>query len=162
MKSKKSQIMGQVFIFILAAALFILILTYGYKAIAGLSARSEEVALVEFQTGLQSAVDGIRHDYGSIKKFEITVPGKYYEICLVDLDMIPSGDFQQEHPRMYDAWESGTQNVFLTPMEESPIFIGKIYVGPEGWWCEDIQGGRLDLRLEGMGDATSITKWQQG
>ncbi len=153
--------MGQVFIFILAAAIFILILTYGYKAIAGLSKRAEEIALVEFQTQLESAVGGIRQDFGSVKKFEITVPSKYYEICFVDLDRTPSGDFQQEHPRMFDAWESGTQNVFLVPMEEPPIFIGKIDVGPNGYWCEGIRGGRLDLKLEGMGDTTKISKWQQ-
>ena len=159
--SKKAQIMGQVFIFILAAAIFILILTYGYKAIAGLSQRSEEVAMVEFQTQLESGVNGIRQDYGSVKKFELTVPGKYNEICFVDLDRIPRGEFQQQHPRMFDAWESGTQNVFLTPMEESPINIGKIYVGQDGFSCFDIKGGRLDLRLEGLGDSTFISKWQQ-
>ncbi len=161
MKSKKSQIMGQVFIFILAAAIFILILTYGYKAIAGFSKRAEEVALVEFQTQLESSVGGIRQDFGSVKKFGVTVPSKYHEICFVDLDRIPHGDFQQEHPRMFDAWESGTQNVFLTPMEESPIFIGKIDVGSQGYLCFDIKGGRLDLKLEGMGDKTKISKWQQ-
>jgi hypothetical protein len=161
MKSKKSQIMSQVFIFILAAAIFILILTYGYKAIAGFSKRSEEVALVEFQTQLESAVNGIRQDYGSVKKLELTLPAKYIEICFVDLDRIPHGDFQQEHPRMYDAWESGTQNVFLVPIEESPINVGKIYVGERGYLCFDIVGGRLDLRLEGLGDTTSIIQWQQ-
>ena len=56
---KNAQIMGQVFIFILAGALFILILTYGYKAIAGFSERSEQVALVEFQTNLESSVKSI-------------------------------------------------------------------------------------------------------
>lgn len=160
MKNKKSQIMGQVFIFILAAAIFILILTYGYKAISGFSKRSEQVALVEFQTELESAVKSISLDYGSVKRSELTLPAKYTEICFVDLDREPSADFEAEHPRMYEAWAGGTQNVFLTPMEDSPINVGKIYVGSSGYLCLPISGGKVTLRLEGLGDKAGITEWQ--
>jgi hypothetical protein len=159
--SRKSQIMGQVFVFILAAALFILILTYGYKAIAGFGQRSEQVALVEFQTQIESSVRSISLDYGSVKKTELTLPSKYTEICFVDLDTEPSEEFEAEHPRMHEAWVSGTQNVFLVPMEESPINVGDIYLGSDGYLCLPIAGGRVDLRLEGLGNKAGITQWQQ-
>ncbi len=160
-RKKKAQIMGQVFIFILAAALFILILTYGYKAIAGFGKRSEQVALIEFQTSLESAVKSISLDYGSVKRIELILPSKYTEICLVDLSLPPSSEFEQIHPRMHEAWLSETQNVFLTPMEESPIDVGKISVGPKGYLCVPIAGGRVVLRLEGIGDRTGISEWPQ-
>jgi hypothetical protein len=158
-KQKKSQIMGQVFVFILAAAIFILILTYGYKAIAGFSRRSEQVAMIEFQTELEGAVKSIRLDYGSIKKLGLSLPVKYTELCFVDLDLEPSEEFEQIHPRMYESWVSRTQNAFLVPMEDSPINIGKIYVGGGGYLCLPITGGKVTLRLEGLGDKAGITQW---
>ncbi len=158
---KKAQIIGQVFIFILAAALFILILSYGYKAIAGFGERSEQVALLEFKTQLESSVKSISLDYGSIKKVELYLPAGYSEICFVDLSMEPSPIFEADHPRMHEAWVSKTQNVFLTPMEDSPISIGTIYVGTDGFLCLDIIGGRVTLRLEGLGNKAGITEWQK-
>lgn len=158
-KAKKAQIIGQVFIFILAAALFILILTYGYKAIVGFSKRSEQVALVEFQTELESAIRSISLDYGSVKKLELTLPAKYIEVCFVDLNMQPSSEFEQIHPRMHEAWVSGTQNVFLTPMEENPFNVGKISLGEKGYLCFPITAGKITLRLEGLGERTGISQW---
>lgn len=161
MAKRKSQIMGQVFIFILAAAIFILILTYGYRAISGFGKRSEQVALVEFQTELEGAVKSIGLDYGSVKKVDLTLPAKYTEICFVDLDKEPSPEFESMHPRMYESWLGGTQNVFLTPMEDTPINAGDIYVGEKGFLCLPIAGGKITLRLEGLGDRAGITQWQQ-
>lgn len=161
-KSKKSQIMGQVFVLILASAIFILILSYGYKAIAGFSDQSEMVAFIEFQTQIEGAVKSIRQDYGSVKKLELILPAKYTEICFVEFEKDPHPDFEQIHPRMYDSWVTGTQNVFLTPMENAPITTENIYVGLDGYLCLYIVGGRIDLRLEGLGDKAGITQWQQG
>lgn len=161
-KARKAQIMGQVFVMILAAAIFILILSYGYKAIAGFGKQSEMVAFIEFQTQIEGAVKSIRQDYGSVKKLELILPSKYTEICLVELEKDPHPDFEQIHPRMYDSWVSGTQNVFLTPMEDSPITTANIYVGLDGYLCLPIVGGKIELRLEGLGDMAGITQWQQG
>lgn len=160
MRKKKAQIMSQVFIFILAAALFILILTYGYKAIAGFGKRSEQVALVEFQTQLESSVRSISLDYGSVKRVDLSLPSKYTEVCFVDLDLEPSEEFEAIHPRMHEGWVSQTQNVFLTPMEDSPIDVGDIYVGGDGWLCLQLAGGQISLRLEGLGNKAGITEWQ--
>jgi hypothetical protein len=160
-RKKRAQIMSQVFIFILAAALFILILTYGYKAIAGFSTRSEQVAFVEFQSELESSVKSISLDYGSVKKVELTLPATYTELCLVDLSMDPSETFEAIHPRMYEAWLDKTQNVFLTPMEETPMDIGDIYLGEEGYLCIELSGGTITLRMEGLGNRAGITQWQE-
>ena len=155
----KAQIMGQVFVFILAGALFILILTYGYKAIAGFGQRSEQVALVEFQTQLESQVQSMSLDYGSVKKLELSLPSTYTEVCFVDLEIEPSDEFEAIHPRMHEAWVSQTQNVFLTPMEDSPINVGKIYLGQKGFLCVPIVGGKVTLRVEGLGNKAGITEW---
>jgi len=161
-KSKKSQIMGQVFVMILAGLIFILILTYGYQAIAQFGERSEQVAFIEFQTQIEGAVKSIRQDYGSVKKLELTLPGKYIEICLVELERDPNPDFEAIHPRMFESWASGTQNVFLTPIADAPITTENIYVGLDGYLCLPIAGGKVELRLEGLGNKAGITQWQQG
>ncbi len=158
-KRTKAQIMGQVFIFILAAAIFMMILVYGYKAIAGFTQKSEEVALIDMKTSLQSAVEEISLDYGSVKKLELTIPSKYYEICFVDLSVdAPPTAFQEEHPLMFDAWLSGAQNVFLVPMAETPITVGKIVIDQE-YFCLPVKSGKISLRLEGLGDSTKISEW---
>ena len=59
---KKGLGVGQVFIFIVAALTFALILMFGYRAIAGFLKSGEDVAFVQFKTGLESSVKKI---YGS-------------------------------------------------------------------------------------------------
>jgi hypothetical protein len=163
-RTKKAQIIGQVFIFILAAAIFIMILLYGYKAIVGFSQRSEQVALIDMKMTLESGVEEISLDYGSVKKLELGIPTKYSEICFVDLSVEePPLEFMEEHPLMYDAWISGAQNVFLAPMAETPINIGKIKISDRypGYLCLPIKSGKVTLRLEGLGDSTEISDWHQ-
>jgi hypothetical protein len=157
--NKKAQIMGQVFIFILAALLFILILTYGYKAIAGFGERSEQVALIEFQSKLENSVKSMKSDFGSVRKLDLQLPAKYSEICIVgDMTDGQATNFEMEHPRMYDAWLGGSQNVFLNPMSETPIDVGDISVS-EGYLCTGIAGGTVVLKIEGLGRKTGISKW---
>ena len=159
--NKKAQIMGQVFIFILAALLFILILTYGYKAIAGFGEKSEQVALIEFQSKLENSIKSMKSDYGSVRKLELQLPSKYSETCIVaDMTDTQAANFESEHPRMYDAWLGGTQNVFLNPMSETPIDVGDISIS-SGYLCLDITAGMVVLRIEGLGRKTSISPWAE-
>jgi hypothetical protein len=160
-KARKAQIIGQVFVMILAAAIFIMILVYGYKAIVGFTQQSEEVALIDMKTNLESAVEEISLDYGSVKRLELAIPTKYSEICFVDLNVeTPPEEFRTKHPLMYDAWLSGAQNVFLVPMAETPISIGKIVVDRE-YLCITVRSGKAMLRLEGLGDSTKVSEWIQ-
>ncbi len=160
MKSRKSQIMGQVFIFMLAAMLFILILSYGYRAIAGFGERSEQVALIEFQSKLENSVKSMSSDYGSVRRLELQIPASYDEACFVGDNIQPADAdaFAIVHPLMYDAWLGGGQNVFLRPMAEAPINVGQLNIA-EGYLCLNITAGRIVLRMEGLGRETGISKW---
>lgn len=161
MKTKNAQIMGQVFVFILAAMLFILILGYGYRAIAGFGERSEQVALIEFQSKLENSISSMKSDFGSIRRLELQLPAKHTEICLVgDMSEPQRAQFEQEHPMMHDAWLGGGQNVFLTPASETPLDAGAITI-EGGYLCLPITAGQVVLRLEGLGRSTGISKWEE-
>ena len=172
-QKKKGQIIGQAFIFILAAILFSLILLFGYKAIGRIGETQSEVELIEFKDGLSSAVNKVRLDFGSVKKYSMNVPNQYKGICFVDLDYLlgPRGvpkldNLRDIKPLIVDAIESGTdQNVFTTPLSKTPLKVGKIHTGNvkdanyPAYTCLDNTGVIIYLRLEGMGDSTQITLW---
>lgn len=160
LKNKNAQIIGQVAMFILAGIIFILILTYGYKAITQFLGKSEEVSLASFQNDLLTTTETIKRDYGSVSKLELTLPAKYTMFCIANSDSnTPSADFQTKYPRLYDSWKTGSQNIFLIP-PPTAIMRKQIenVIAPEGYFCIK-NTGKIALRLEGMGDRTQITPW---
>src|SRR3989338_2314117 len=85
-RDKKGIGVGQVFIFIIAAITFALILIFGYKAITGFIQSGESVAFVQFKTGLESSVKKIYTEFGSVRVERYSTPLGYSQICFVDLD----------------------------------------------------------------------------
>jgi hypothetical protein len=152
---KQGQMMGQVFVLILAALIFILILVYGYRAIGTFIQRSDEVALIQFETDLGSAIKQISLDFGSVKKVELTVPKGVREVCFVSN---PSPLFSNEHPLLSDAFSSGTQNVFLLPLQETAIFVEN-FEAVGGASCLSVRDSRIVLRLEGLGNRAKVSAW---
>lgn len=176
---RKAQIIGQVFVLIIAAILFILILTYGYTAIRGISQRSAEVAFVDFVTTLKSEVKAISLSYGSVKKLGLSgLPAKYKTICFVTgkdkgLPAGQPGDLDglsKKYPLVYELYEpGGDANVFFIPSAPSPTLLPNIdasdvpgEVGTVKWFCTSIEGGSVVLRLEGLGNGVRISEWPQG
>lgn len=172
---KRAQIVGQVFILILASMVFILILLYGYKAISQFTQRSEQVAFVSFETDLKNAVKGVSLTFGSVRKVELTLPAKYSELCVFcspefdpsweGCDNIASTEFQElqvKHPLLVEAWNGGNsaQNVFLVPLAETSLSIDRIEVATAGF-CTPITGGRVMLKLTGKGDRALVEPWRQ-
>ncbi len=155
--NKKAQMIGQIFVFVVAAIIFILILTYGYKAISNFLARSEQVALIDFKADLESSVEVIKRDYGSVRKVELRLPKRYTEVCIVDVKRCES--LEQARPLMYSLCIAGSENVFLVPKQETPIFLADISVPDPGYVCVPVANGNIALRLEGLGKSTEISEW---
>ncbi len=166
--NKKAQLIGQVFIFIIAGLVFILILMYGYKAVSSFLQKGEQVQLIDFRNELESTVNVIKRDYGSVQRVQLRLPAKLEEVCLVTEkaeDVASSGwveRFKQERPLLYSAWATGTENVFTTPRQQTPIFIKDVIVDPDGagYLCTESAGGVVVLRVEGTGSKARITEWQ--
>jgi len=171
-KSKKEgQMIGQAFIFILAAILFSLILLFGYRAISRIGETQTEVEMVEFKDSLSGAINKIRLDYGSVKKFPLKIPNVFKEVCFIDLesmkDPVKFDGLKGKSPLIADAVESGAfdpkedQNVFTKPPAKTPIKVGAIDAGEKGYICFENKGAMINLRLEGMGDKAGITAWPE-
>lgn len=159
-RKTKGQMMGMVFIMILGAMIFMLILMYGYKAINNFLEKQEQVALIEFQTELESSIKEISLDFGSVKKLELRLTSKAREVCFIsDPNANSNGDsFEAVHPLLFDAFLSGTQNVFLVPLSESAIFLENIEV-KDNWFCSLTPSGKITLRVEGLGNKAGISEW---
>jgi len=164
---KKGQIIGQVFVLILASIIFILILFYGYSAVSQFGERSEQVALIDFENDLRNSIKGISLDFGSVKRLDLNVPNKHRTICVFcspDFDPdwsgcnTPNPTFAAAHPLLMETWQGGSQNVFLLPLAEIPIIIDRVEVQDLAF-CADVVEGRVSLRLEGKGDRALVSPW---
>jgi hypothetical protein len=175
--NKKGMGIGQVFIFIVAAITFALIMIFGYKTVSDFIDSGNEVAFVQFKTDLEKTVKKIYTEYGSIRIENYNIPGNFEQICFVDMDYNYDGEELQElcdfDQAACDIWEqakkeggygSVDQNVFLKPQAKVPIKVYEISVYDEkigeniGFLCEKIHGGTFSVVLEGKGDKTEVSK----
>lgn len=164
--TKRAQVIGQVFIFILAGLVFVLILGYGYKAITQLLERGEQVQLLDFRNELESVINTIKRDYGSVQRVDLRVPAKTDTVCLVSSDAEDITDtelqqLQQDYPLLAGAWTTGTENVFLIPRQPTPIRVNDLKV-EGGYACLPAINGRVSLRAEGAGNKAAVSPWQVG
>ena len=171
LRTSKAQIIGQVFVFILAGLVFVLIITYGYKAIQYFMEQQEQVVLLDFRTDLERTVEGVKRDYGTVRKIELTLPNKYQGVCFFDLDSsVCDPNESTVEPKLKlpdqnigvkwaeDACKLKGANVFTVPREEG-IELPDIKI-ENGWLCVPNLDG-ITLRMEGTGRKAKISKWSQ-
>jgi hypothetical protein len=182
-KGKKAMGIGQVFVFIVAAVTFALIMIFGYSAITSFLESGEEVEFVQFKTDLENSIKKIYTEYSSVRVKDFSLPVKYEQICFINLEY-PVDEITLEMEELCkldaaacDVWadarsiqnsgkngfENVDQNVFLKP----PAMKIKTYhisiSDPEGeeklgFLCEKITNGRFSIVLEGKGDLTELSK----
>jgi len=168
-KNTKAQIIGQIFIFILAGLVFILIVTYGYKAIQYFIERQEQIVLVDFRTDLEIAVEGVKRDYGTVRKVDLKLPTKYYGVCFFDYVSTtcdpkePTTDPKLITPGQTfnvkwaeDTCKLKSANVFIIPRTQD-FDLPDIQVDT-GYICIP-NTGIVTIRLEGTGKRAKISEW---
>jgi len=165
--NRKGMTIGMVFIFIVAAVTFALIMIFGYKMITDFMAKGGEVEFFQFKSDLETSVKKIYTEYGSVRMEEYSLPMEFERICFVDLGMDCPEDCNFD-AYACDVWkdagdyEGADENVFLKPLSEIAIKVYKIelYENDEkkGYLCFDIVKGRFKLRLEGRGDRTRLSE----
>ena len=174
---KKAQILGEVFMFLLAVVIFTLILIYGYKAISGFTEKGETVALLELQSQLQRQISSMALDYGSTEKMELRLPSETEQICFVDHSQLQwtadhkleggagtQQKYREINPLVKDAIEGRTtQNVFLIPMSNTPMQVENISVDAPitspGILCVPAIRGQAILLLQGTGKTAKVSLW---
>ena len=163
-KGAKAQIIGQVFIFILAGLIFVLIITYGYKAVKYFMERQEQVMLVDYRTDLEIAVEGVKRDYGTVRKVELKLPSKYLGVCFFDaVDcakttpklILPTQEIGVDWAQ--DACLIKAANVFTVPRD---IYISLPDVQVDGGYVCVPNVGKITVRMEGTGKKAKISEWK--
>jgi len=170
-RNTKAQIIGQIFVFILAGLVFILIVTYGYKAVQYFIERQEQVLLVDFRTDLEIAVQGVKRDFGTVRKLELKLPSKYLGVCFFDyVSNTCDPKIQTVNPKLElpqqtitvrwaeDACKVKNANVFIVPRTQD-IDLPDIQVD-NGYVCIP-NTGTITIRLEGTGKKAKISTWSQ-
>lgn len=159
---RKAQIIGQVFIFIIAAAVFVLVLSYGYRTINKFITRQQDITLIDFKTELKSAVERQKLSFGSIEKLELRVPSKYGEMCIASSTdyETPPGNFALEKKQYYQRWLTRSENIFLTSSTatETPPILAEDVEVTNGYFCEKVKG-LIALKLTGKGNRTLVELW---
>ena len=159
------------FIFIIAAITFALILIFGYKAITGFIQSGESVAFVQFKTGLESSVKKIYTEFGSVRVERYSTPLGYSQICFVDLDKPYDADLCTFDQYACSVWkiaadsgkgyEGVEENVFLTPTAPVPIKVYRIDIEDKDgkdFLCIPIKQGAFGIVMEGRGDKTLLSE----
>ncbi|MEK6892539.1 MAG: hypothetical protein AABX25_05110 [Nanoarchaeota archaeon] len=158
---RQSQLYGQIFIYILTILLISFILIYGYNAISNFKVRTEQIVSLKLSEELKNSVQSITPDFGSAVKKEIDIGGAS-EICFVESYDTPSLpiDTRNKYPLIQDSVDSKSgKNVFLIGKNAGMSFYaGNISVEPD-ILCITPKGGRVNLKLNGMGDHAEITEW---
>ena len=177
--NKRALGVGEIFVFMLAAVTFIVIMIFGYQAIQDFMNKGEKVQFYQFKTDLETSVQKIYTEYGAVRTVKFQTPARYTQICLVNMDAPADPRLCQYDQIACDVWseaeqapkavfadgssETGydkvEQNVFLQPAGEVNIKVAKIGFNPElgqNFFCFPIHNGIFTLTLTGKGDHTEI------
>ncbi|MBN2422454.1 hypothetical protein JXB41_04465 [Candidatus Woesearchaeota archaeon] len=79
---KKAQISSQVFIYILAAVILSITLIFGYKMINTFRINAELSTINDFEFELESTVNELSDEWGSVKRETFSLPGSITHLCM--------------------------------------------------------------------------------
>ena len=164
---KKGMGIGQVFVFIVAGLTFAFVMIFGYSAVSDFLDKGETVEFYQFTSDLETSIERIHSDYGAVRQTEFRLPGKYEEVCFIDLDteFDPNSELCLSNPIACDVWETASleggyeaadENVFLTPPGTVAIKVYSLEING-GVLCMDINSGGFTLRMEGKGSRTLLS-----
>ena len=166
--NRKAIGVAQVFIFILAAISFALIMIFGYKAINGFLQGGQQVEFIQFKTDFETSIQRIYTEYGAVRIEQFHAPVQYTKICFVNLDTLADSALETEDPLAFAAWESAhgsykniDENAFLTPSAPVKIKVHNIQIDSvegKNYLCLPINDGTFSLRLEGKGSYTQLSR----
>lgn len=119
-KSKKAEVAGQIFIYIMAVVMVSLIMIFGYKAIGIFVNQQDYVVKLKFTNDLDSLLTK-KMDYLDIELKTFDVPKQYKKVCFVstddgkpqDYDGIEDRAGNKLNPLVKAQWMSTDNNVFL-------------------------------------------------
>ncbi len=157
-KQRKSQIYGQIFIYILSAVLITMIMIYGYSAISKVRGKSNDLCVLKLKNDLGNIINSISEDFGTTKLKDFRICEDFDTICFVESFESPILPLNI-HPRIKSELNSNTgNNIFFIGASKGEAFsAGKISVEPDVN-CLKMKKSRIHLRFEGKGDHIEISE----
>ena len=167
---RKAQIAGQIFIYIIAVVVVGFIIVYGYSAIKGFSDKESQVEFITLKTNVENSFKSIISDYGSIKRPDLDVPGRFRMLCFVDktkaaasatTDLCREGGADGLYePVVCATWSLGRDNVFLVPDGSVSWDVGDIILNDgDAFLCLPVVNNKVKLQLKSLGDKVRVSTY---
>ncbi|MGV8141382.1 MAG: hypothetical protein ACP5NW_02995 [Candidatus Woesearchaeota archaeon] len=165
MNSKKGQIAGQIFIYIMAVVVIGGIALIGYRAVNTIISKSCDAERINFKGNIEDMIERYNSD-GSVNKQSVKAPCEYDTLCFVDADRIhtPPSPLTGvcSNAMINDSVRSGVeQNIFVIsgkrtiPVGYSPL-ISLNSTNTNGCLCITQRNNNFNLVFRGRGSSTEI------
>lgn len=153
---KRSQIYGQVFIYVLAVLIAGMILLFGIKAVNDITNRQCKIEYPVFIRELMSTTAEMKH--GDMKIKEFNMPCKTNKFIFVDSEAEESLAGLSTYPIINDALESGTANVFILDKSEikESFRMDNLKIGFPYYKCYKSINEKISIRFESDGEKLSL------
>ena len=157
---KKSQLTGNIFIYLFSLIVIVLILIMGYKYISGTKDTMAKTELALLKNNLISDIKEISSDYGFSKKVSYSLPDSA-ELCLFDLskkDIIITTLPESFNPLIKDSIQSNIEkNAFVAGSSVFESYnIGEIEINDPYFKCFKPVAGKISFVIEGVGNGAFI------
>ena len=159
-KLRKSQIIGNTFVYLFSAVVVAIILIFGYKSIYGTAKTFKQTELELLKNEIISDIKSMASDYGSSKKVSYRIPANS-ELCLFDLgkkDEILNNEKMSFYPLINDSLGSNVKkNGFLISASIfEPLYVGETEISEPYFYCFKPIAGKVSFVIEGKGNRTLI------
>lgn len=158
---KKGQIIGQVFIFIMAALIIGVIVLIGYNAISKTLSKSCQIEQISFKTKLESLIDR-SNGYGSVTKQSLIAPCQYETVCFVDATEIGTANALDACPNKIiqrSVIDGDLKNIFVSTSKKTvPIGYAPLLRtdNPNNCTCIKQKTKNFQLMMIGIGQGTIV------
>jgi hypothetical protein len=160
-KSRKGQIAGEIFIYMMTAIVIGVIVLVGYWALKDVNKKKCAVEQINFKSRMESLIDRY-NTYGSMNKDVLTAPCNYDILCFADSRKLGSPLAKCKNQIINWTVKDGTkQNIFLmTPKSTIPIgYSEKVALeDPEDCLCIEKRSGNFYLTFNGKGSTTMLSQ----
>ena len=157
----KSQVIGNVFVYLFSAVVIAMILIFGYKHIYSTKETFKQTELQLLKNDIVSDIKSMASDYGSSREVSYKIP-ESAELCLFDLEKIGeilNNEKMSLYPLINDSLGSNVKkNAFLISASIfEPLYAGEIEINEPYFYCFKSAGGKVSFVIEGLGNRTRIS-----
>jgi len=161
--NSKSQVVGQIFIFIMAALIIGVIILIGYNAISSTLSKSCQIEQISFKTKFESLVER-SNGWGSVTKQSLIAPCQYETVCFVDATQIGNTSINalsdcKNNIIKRSALDGDIKNVFVSTSKKTvPIGYAPLLRidNPNNCTCITQKNKNFQITLLGIGQGTIV------